>query len=136
MAPCDSRTGRGNIYHLMRYRHDENLPHESGSALYHLIDKYCGVINVGPFGCMNSRMTESVATCEMTTRGKEEASKMANIDIDISKVKENIDNLPFLNIELDGNPFSQILEARLEIFMLQAERLYNEMKVKFENLIN
>lgn len=108
----------------------------SGSALYHLIDKYCGVINVGPFGCMNSRMTESVATCEMTTRGKEEASKMANIDIDISKVKENIDNLPFLNIELDGNPFSQILEARLEIFMLQAERLYNEMKVKFENLIN
>jgi predicted nucleotide-binding protein (sugar kinase/HSP70/actin superfamily) len=108
----------------------------SGSSLYHLVDKYCGVINVGPFGCMNSRMTESVATCEMTTKGKEEASKEANIKIDISKIKENVDNLPFLNIELDGNPFSQILEARLEIFMLQAERLYNEMKVKFKDLIN
>ena len=108
----------------------------TGSSLYHLMDKYCGVINVGPFGCMNSRMTESVATCEMTIKGKEEASKEANIEIDISKIKGNIDNLPFLNIELDGNPFSQILEARLEIFMLQAERLYNEMKVKFNGLVN
>ncbi len=105
----------------------------TGASLYHLIDKYCGVINVGPFGCMNSRMTEAVATCEMTCSGKEEASKKAKNNIDISNIKENIDNLPFLNIELDGNPFSQILEARLEIFMLQAERLYNEMNGKYLN---
>ncbi len=38
----------------------------SGAALAHLVDKYCGTISVGPFGCMNSRMTEAVATVEMT----------------------------------------------------------------------
>ena len=76
---------------------------------------------------MNSRMTEAVATIEMTTKGKEIASNEAKRKIDISDIKENIDVLPFLNIESDGNPFSQILEARLETFMLQAERLYEEM---------
>jgi len=100
----------------------------SGSALYHLINKYCGVINVGPFGCMNSRMTEAVLTPEMNVSGKQRASMEANLEINIDKLKDKIDVLPFLSIECDGNPFSQILEARLETFMLQAERLYNEMK--------
>ncbi|OHD11206.1 MAG: hypothetical protein A2086_08935 [Spirochaetes bacterium GWD1_27_9] len=102
----------------------------SGASMYHLADKYCGVINVGPFGCMNSRMTEAVTTAEMNLDGKELAAKNAGYKIDLSDMKENIDVLPFLSIECDGNPFSQILEARFETFMLQAQRLYNEMKKK------
>jgi hypothetical protein len=35
----------------------------------------------------------------------------------------NIAKLPFLSIETDGNPFPQILEARIETFSLQVERL-------------
>ncbi|MBN2545626.1 MAG: activase [Spirochaetes bacterium] len=101
----------------------------SGASLYHLIDKYCGIINVGPFGCMNSRMTEAVLTPEMNIEGKEKAFKTANNkNINLNDFKKNIDNLPFLSIESDGNPFSQILEARLETFMLQANRLYNEIQ--------
>ncbi len=99
----------------------------SGSALYHLVDKYCGVINVGPFGCMNSRMTEAVATPEMTVEGKEKAVRNAGGKTDISYLKENNDILPFLSVELDGNPFSQIIQARLETFMLQADRLYEDI---------
>jgi hypothetical protein len=34
---------------------------------------------------------------------------------------------PFLTVETDGTPFSQIIEARLEAFCLQAERLHREM---------
>jgi len=99
----------------------------TGASLYHLVDKYCGVINVGPFGCMNSRMTEAVTTADMTVDGKERAEKEAGKDVDLSEMKETIDVLPFLSVECDGNPFSQILEARFETFMLQAERLHNEM---------
>ncbi len=100
----------------------------SGSALYHFIDKYCGVISVGPFGCMNSRMTEAVVLPEMTIEGKEIASKNAGRKVDVSAYKENMDILPFLSIECDGNPFSQIIQARLETFILQAGRLYDEMR--------
>jgi predicted CoA-substrate-specific enzyme activase len=99
----------------------------SGSALHHLVDKYCGVINIGPFGCMNSRMTEAVTTAEMTVEGKERAAKNAGHEIDLSDVKRDIDVLPFLSIESDGNPFSQIMEARFETFLLQAERLHDVM---------
>ncbi|MCG8569070.1 MAG: acyl-CoA dehydratase activase [Spirochaetes bacterium] len=100
----------------------------TGASLYHMIDKYCGTINVGPFGCMNSRMTEAVTTFEMTLEGKMEAAKLAGNEKDYSFLKDQLDILPFLSIECDGNPFSQILEARFETFMLQANRLHELMK--------
>jgi hypothetical protein len=31
-------------------------------------------------------------------------------------------SIPFLTIEVDGNVFPQVIEARLEAFTLQAER--------------
>jgi len=98
-----------------------------GAALHHYIDKYCGTISVGPFGCMNSRMAEAVATVEMTIDGKEKAVSNAGHPKDYSDVKDHIDVLPFLSLELDGNPFSQIDESRLETFMMQATRLHDVM---------
>jgi predicted nucleotide-binding protein (sugar kinase/HSP70/actin superfamily) len=100
----------------------------SGSALKHLVDKYCGVISVGPFGCMNSRMTEAVAAQEMTVEGKERAAANAGKPLDLSELKAEVDVLPFLSVECDGNPFSQIIQARLETFMLQADRLAAKLK--------
>jgi predicted CoA-substrate-specific enzyme activase len=99
----------------------------TGAALHHLADKYCGVINVGPFGCMNSRMTEAVATVEMTVEGKEEAARQAGHPVDLSDLKATTETLPFLSVECDGNPFSQIIQARLETFLMQADRLHTAM---------
>jgi predicted CoA-substrate-specific enzyme activase len=100
----------------------------SGSALHHFVDKYCGTISVGPFGCMNSRMTEAVATVEMTTAGKEKAARNAGTPVDLGHIRASVDTLPFLSVELDGNVFSQIEEARFETFMLQANRLAEHME--------
>jgi hypothetical protein len=36
--------------------------------------------------------------------------------------------MPFLSIETDGGPFPQVIEARLETFMLQAMRLHEVMQ--------
>jgi predicted nucleotide-binding protein (sugar kinase/HSP70/actin superfamily) len=102
----------------------------SGAALARYVEKYCGVISVGPFGCMNSRMTEAVAEREMTIEGKEKASANAGEPVDLADLKQSMDVLPFLSIECDGNPFSQIIRARLETFMLQAERLAAALKVR------
>ena len=37
-------------------------------------------------------------------------------------------NLPFLTIVTDGNVFPQLIEARLETFILQAEKVAKLMK--------
>ena len=37
-------------------------------------------------------------------------------------------SIPFLTIETDGNPYPQVVEARLEAFAVQAERMYQLMR--------
>ena len=43
-------------------------------------------------------------------------------------VMEEVSHLPFLAVESDGNPFPQVIEARLETFMLQSFRLHEVMQ--------
>ncbi len=86
-----------------------------GLALREIVDETSGVISIGPFACMPSRVAESVLSKVMTREGKEEASGV--------KLDKRIGRLPFLTIETDGNPYPQIIQSKVEIFMLQAERL-------------
>jgi predicted nucleotide-binding protein (sugar kinase/HSP70/actin superfamily) len=92
-----------------------------GTALHEIIFNVSGVISIGPFGCMPSRVAESILNMEMNIEGKESAEKKK-----IESVEE-ITNLPYLAIETDGNIFPQIIQSRIEIFMLQAERLHKEL---------
>lgn len=74
-----------------------------GSALREIMHAACGVISIGPFACMPSRLAESILASEMF-------------------------NLPFLSIETDGNPFPQIIQSKIEIFMLRAERFHHALQ--------
>ncbi len=89
-----------------------------GSALYEIIDHASGVISLGPFGCMPSRVAESILNAEMNMGGKLEAADFKK------KYDIEFENLPFLAIETDGNIFPQIIQSKIEIFSLQAERLH------------
>ncbi len=94
-----------------------------GSALKEVLDSACGVISVGPFGCMPSRIAEAILSEKMTLEGKREASKndLRSLRID------GLSHLPFLAIETDGNPFPQIIQSKLETFCLQANRAHEKM---------
>jgi hypothetical protein len=72
---------------------------------------------------MPSRVAESILNVEMNIEGKASALKKQK-----SFYNENIDNLPFLAIETDGNIFPQIIQSKIEIFILQAERLHRLIK--------
>ncbi len=100
----------------------------AGSALHEIIDKVCGVISLGPFGCMPSRVAESILNVEMNAEGKQLSSGK---DINNSELED----LPFLSIETDGNLFPQIIQSKIEIFMLQAERLHEKLIAKDEGTI-
>ncbi|WP_041076168.1 acyl-CoA dehydratase activase [Thermotoga caldifontis] len=77
-----------------------------GSTLAEIGEFYDGVIAVGPFACMPSRIAESIL-------------KKAIED----KKRKLGKSLPFISIELDGNPFTPSIEARLDAFIAQIKQL-------------
>ncbi len=94
-----------------------------GSALADIVHHASGVISLGPFGCMPSRVAESILNVNMNVNGKAAASGKP-----FSLNGSEIVNLPFLSVETDGNLFPQIIQSKLEIFILQTTRLHNALK--------
>ncbi len=94
-----------------------------GLALREILHDSCGVISIGPFGCMPSRVAESILRKEMNMIGKQ---RLAGWEQKASKFKD-IDTFPCLFLETDGNPFPQMVEANLEAFILQSRRLHEKM---------
>jgi predicted nucleotide-binding protein (sugar kinase/HSP70/actin superfamily) len=95
-----------------------------GAALSEVLDHCCGVIALGPFGCMPNRIAEAILSNEM--RG-EVKKRLANSPWWAKALPDRIEALPFLAIESDGNPFPQIIVAKLETFLLQAARVHGEI---------
>lgn len=95
-----------------------------GSALSEVGSRACGVIAIGPFGCMPNRLAESILNEVMTVSDK---LKAAPNDPGLQAALAGMESLPFLAIESDGSPFPQIINARLEAFCLQARQLHERM---------
>lgn len=93
-----------------------------GTSINEVVDHYCGVIAIGPFGCMPNRVAEAILTREMNLEGK---LATGAADGKVRRLDGKIDDLPFLAIESDGSRFPQIITARLEAFTLQAKRLHD-----------
>jgi predicted nucleotide-binding protein (sugar kinase/HSP70/actin superfamily) len=105
-----------------------NLPGEAiltvGGAISEIVDRACGVIAIGPFGCMPNRLSEALLGEAMTASGKLQTDP-ANPTL--RAVLTDIKDLPFLAIESDGSPFPQLINAKLETFLLRAERLHQRI---------
>ncbi len=96
-----------------------------GSSIAEVADEVCGVIALGPFGCMPNRLSEAILNETMT---REVKLKNGNSGIKIEKILETMDDLPFLAIESDGSPFPQLINAKLEAFCRQARRMHDRMR--------
>jgi len=97
----------------------------TGLAMREILDDACGVISIGPFNCIPSRLSEAILKKEMTMEGK-----YRSLGIGKNGYPEEIKNLPFLYVETDGNAFPQIIQSKIEIFMMQAEKVYNILNKK------
>lgn len=96
-----------------------------GGALVDVVSHTCGVIAIGPFGCMPNRLSESILSEVMTVEHKLAACPD---EPHLRRVLAGMEDLPFLAIESDGSPFPQIINAKLETFCLRAERLHERMR--------
>lgn len=97
----------------------------TGLAMREILDTSCGIISIGPFNCMPSRLAESILNKEMNLEGK-----YRSLNWQRDGYPQNINSLPFLHIETDGNDFPQITQSRIEIFMMQAEKLHEKLFAK------
>ncbi len=88
------------------------------STLAELGDETHGVLSIGPFGCMPSRLAESILTYSLPA----EKANFSRHHKSFWQIHQEHLALPFLAIETDGTPFSQIVEARLETFVLAVRR--------------
>ena len=95
-----------------------------GTAITEIIDEVSGVIAIGPFGCMPNRVSEAIINDSLNT----EKQRMTANQAVVSKILEENPSLPFLALETDGNAFPQVIQARLEVFCLQVERLHNQIQ--------
>ena len=95
-----------------------------GSALTEVADHACGVISIGPFGCMPTRFSESILS-ETMNRDVKLALNPKNPKL--KTILADVEDLPFLSIESDGSPFPQLITAKLEAFCLRAHRLHQRM---------
>ncbi|MEE8335536.1 MAG: acyl-CoA dehydratase activase [Candidatus Neomarinimicrobiota bacterium] len=94
-----------------------------GGPMAEVGDEFCGAIAIGPFGCMPNRLSESILNLNMDREHITRVRKDKKTDY----VTAKMNNLPFLAIESDGNPFPQVIEARIETFTIQAKRLHEIM---------
>ena len=95
-----------------------------GSAISEIVTHACGVIAIGPFGCMPNRMSEAILS-EVLRSDVKMATDPDNLQL--RRALEGTDVLPFLAIESDGSPFPQLINAKLEAFCLRAERIHRRV---------
>ncbi|HOV14853.1 MAG TPA: hypothetical protein PK771_11245, partial [Spirochaetota bacterium] len=93
-----------------------------GVGLKEVLKESCGIISLGPFACIQTRMAEAILNNNMTLAGKLKVNEDSVFGDEIHNLDKNMP-LPYLAIESDGNPYPQIIQARLEVFALQAKRI-------------
>ncbi|MGE5382317.1 MAG: acyl-CoA dehydratase activase [Omnitrophica WOR_2 bacterium] len=100
-----------------------------GTAMSEGYEQYCGIINVGPFGCLQTRVAEAICSPNMTLGKKREVKENLNLDYDIPEKLNEDTEIPFLTIECDGKGYPQIIESKLETFLVQINRVANNLSV-------
>lgn len=92
-----------------------------GATLHDIVREYDGIISIGPFGCMPSRIAEAII--------KKGISNLKNSsDRRLKRVAELAGDFPVVFLESDGNPFTPIIESRLDAFVVQVRRMHEILK--------
>ncbi|MFA6355772.1 MAG: acyl-CoA dehydratase activase [Candidatus Omnitrophota bacterium] len=105
---------------------DEQLTGESivvvGAAMNEIAEHVSGVINVGPFACLPTRIIESILNGNMNLSAKKKLFGREFPEL------KGVEEFPFLSVEIDGTPFPPLIEAKIEAFCLQSKRLHGKMR--------
>ncbi|MCD4657180.1 MAG: acyl-CoA dehydratase activase [Planctomycetes bacterium] len=93
-----------------------------GSFYREIVKHVHGVVSIGPFACLPTRIIESILSLECRLEDNDRLEEMQGIEH-----LKRYTTLPFLSVESDGNPLPQIMQTRLESFCLQVDRLHEQV---------
>ncbi len=88
-----------------------------------ILREFHGLISIGPFACLPTRVIQSILTPESKVHGNRTVAALPRAD-----EFSDLASLPFLSVECDGNPLPQVIEAELEAFCLQVERVHRKLQ--------
>jgi len=102
-----------------------------GTSLKEVFDRFAGIVILGPFGCMPTRIASSILTYAM--KG-EERIKLSPRDRKIKALVEEFPECPMIVYEADGSNLSPIFQSQLDVFSLLAgnvgQMMANDYKIK------
>ncbi len=93
-----------------------------GSFFKEITHHVHGMISIGPFACLPTRLIEAILSQECRVAGNDRLQGMHGVDH-----LKKFTTLPFLSVECDGNPLPQVLQSRLDAFCLQVDRLHKRV---------
>ncbi len=96
----------------------------TSAALVEIVDQVEGIISIGPFGCMPSRMCEAMIPKVIE---QDKAAHTADPQR-LAELLAQVQQLPFLSIESDGSAISPLMEAKLDAFVLQVMRVHGVLR--------
>ena len=88
-----------------------------------ILREFHGLISIGPFACLPTRVIQSILTPESKVSGNRAVAALPG-----AEAFSAFASLPFLSVECDGNPLPQVIEAELEAFCLQVERVHRKLQ--------
>ncbi len=95
-----------------------------GSARFESLGRYAGVVVVGPFGCMPTRLANGILTYTMSVE-----DKVASDPHCVSEaLRESCSHCPFITLETDGVALSPITCSSLDAFCVVAQRVHGVMQ--------
>lgn len=94
-----------------------------GAALTEVFDRFAGVVVIGPFGCMPTRIAGSILSYAMTA---EEKIKTQNNRL-TKELGRHFPNLPMIVYEADGSQPSSVFLSQLDVFCLLAKNVGEKM---------
>ncbi len=97
-----------------------------GSSMHDVFTHFCGVVVVGPFGCMPTRLASSILFYTMNAKGKLNGGGGSN-DPKIVELTKKFPHCPHLVFEADGGPLPPITQSQLETFKMVSMQVGEEM---------
>ena len=96
----------------------------TGTAIEELVEKADGIISIQPFGCMPGRIAEAILGNDLSAKKLEHAEDKELTE----RVLKKFNRLPFMVLDVDGQMFPPLIEAKLESFLLQVSRIHAETR--------
>ena len=95
-----------------------------GSSLKEVFERFAGIVVIGPFGCMPTRIAQSILAYTMNSQEK---TRISRYDKQVDELAGEFSKCPIFFIEVDGSPMPPIAKSQFEVFIMTSKKVGEKM---------